>query len=359
MIQTILFFSVISFFITAISLIPIINWAKKNNLTDAPGGRKVHKQPIPVLGGVGIFVGMAVSLFFAKSQFDFSELIFPGVALAALFVVGLFDDLKNLNAKFRMLFQLSLAAGLYFARFKMTGLYGLFGIEELPTYINFILTILTITAIINAYNLIDGVNGLAGSLGFLGAVAFGSVFLYFGELTFSVIAFIFAGSLLGFLKHNFGKAKVFLGDNGSTVLGLMMSLFFIKLINLKSGGVSDYSLLPLGLSIISVPIFDLFRVFIYRLSAGRSFFAADKSHFHHLFLKIGKSHSWIAVFLTTTVALNILFTVATLGQYSVFMSLFIPTLFMFGLVVLARLSKSLTTLKSSEFTRHQMGYHYN
>ena len=147
----------------------------------------------------------------------------------------------------------------------------------------FFLSLFTLTLIINAYNLVDGINGLAGSLGMLSSIVLGIFFLIRGEVFWALIAFNLAASIFAFLQFNFGKASIFMGDNGSTFIGLTIGVLAFQLLNSSPGIVPN---LPLVLSIIAVPVFDLLRVFATRISKGKTPFAGDRTHIHHYALSL-------------------------------------------------------------------------
>jgi UDP-GlcNAc:undecaprenyl-phosphate/decaprenyl-phosphate GlcNAc-1-phosphate transferase len=169
------------------------------------------------------------------------------------------------------------------------------------------LTYLTVIVIINSFNLIDGVDGLAGSLGLMTALIFGSYFYYVGQLPYSILAFILAGSLLGFLIFNHSPARIFMGDTGSLLLGLINSILVIRFISTADNPSSVFQLSSspaIGFAILMVPLFDTIRVFSVRILNRRSPFSPDRNHIHHMLLDKGLSHSAVTY---TCVGLNLLF----------------------------------------------------
>jgi UDP-N-acetylmuramyl pentapeptide phosphotransferase/UDP-N-acetylglucosamine-1-phosphate transferase len=172
--------------------------------------------------------------------------------------------------------------------------------------------------ITNSFNLIDGVDGLAGSLGFLTSIIFGTYFYTIGQLTYAVMAFALAGSLISFLIYNFSPAKIFMGDTGSLLLGLINSILVIKFI--KIAGTSEVSI-PLeaspaiGFAILMLPLFDTLRVFGLRLLDRRSPFSPDRNHIHHFLLDLGLSHRQITLTLvfTNMLFIALAFTLRNLG----------------------------------------------
>ena len=131
------------------------------------------------------------------------------------------DDLKDLSAKYKLAIQIGLASIITLSGIRITSFDGLFGINELPLYSQYTFTILAIVGITNAFNLVDGIDGLAGGLGFMSLLTIGIFLTISGDTQGALIAFALAGGILGFLHYNFSPAKIFMGDTGSLVLGLL------------------------------------------------------------------------------------------------------------------------------------------
>jgi UDP-N-acetylmuramyl pentapeptide phosphotransferase/UDP-N-acetylglucosamine-1-phosphate transferase len=225
-----------------------------------------------------------------------------------IFFMGIKDDILILTATKKFVGQL-IAAGIIikFGGIEINNLYGILGFHALPHTAAFLISLFTIVVITNSFNLIDGVDGLAGSLGLLTSLIFGIYFYYAGQTLYAIMALSLAGSLVGFLIYNFSPARIFMGDTGSLLIGLINSILVIKFINVAS---DPSSLIPLssapvlGFAILIVPLFDTLRVVSIRIINGRSPFWPDRNHIHHLLLDIGLSHKSIAL---TCVAANILF----------------------------------------------------
>jgi UDP-GlcNAc:undecaprenyl-phosphate/decaprenyl-phosphate GlcNAc-1-phosphate transferase len=160
----------------------------------------------------------------------------------------------------------------------------------MPFWLSYFATIFTIIVITNSYNLIDG---LAGSIGFITLLFFGSWFLINGKEHFSFIALSFSGSLLAFLIFNWKPAKIFLGDSGTQIVGLLIALNTVYFIQFNAHLPKEATFkfianigTPLGLLII--PLTDTIRIFLKRTLSGKSFMVADNSHIHHVLLSFGK-----------------------------------------------------------------------
>ena len=190
---------------------------------------------------------------------------------------------------------------------RLTSMYGVFGIGNLPYWPSVALSVLTIILIVNAFNLIDGIDSLAGATGVVANACFAGLFMYMHQYDLAAVSLAMAGALVGFLKFNITPAKIFMGDTGSLLIGLISAVMAIKFIELnkfttmKSPDI--YSAPALSVAILIGPIFDTLRVFVLRLYSGVSPFKADRKHIHHRMLKLGFTHLQAAMIL---VALNLL-----------------------------------------------------
>lgn len=306
--ESIIFSSGLAFLITFFSIPVIIEVAKDKKLFDVPGERKVHNVVIPTLGGLGIFAGFIFATLIGVPPSAVSVLQYLLAAIMIIFFMGIKDDILILTATKKFVGQL-IAAGIIikFGGIEIKDLYGIFGIHSLPPTAAFLISLFTIVVITNSFNLIDGVDGLAGSLGLLTSLIFGIYFYYSGQTLYSIMALSLAGSLVGFLIYNFSPARIFMGDTGSLLIGLINSILVIKFINVASDPSSPIpigSAPALGFAILIVPLFDTLRVVSLRIINRRSPFWPDRNHIHHLLLDIGFSHKTIAL---TCVAANLLF----------------------------------------------------
>jgi len=304
----------LAFLITFFAIPVIIQVAKDKKLFDEPDERKVHKAVIPTLGGLGIFAGFIVATLMGVPKGITTELQYFAAASIVIFFLGMKDDILVLSASKKFIGQL-IAAGILikFGGVQITDMHGFLGINSIPHIASIALSLFTIIVITNSFNLIDGIDGLAGSLGLLTTLIFGSYFFYIGQLAYAVMAFALSGSLVSFLIYNFSPAKIFMGDTGSLLLGLINSILVIKFINL---GGSPGVYMPLaaapaiGFSILMIPLFDTLRVFGLRILDRRSPFSPDRTHVHHFLLDIGFSHKKITL---SCVSLNILFIALAFG----------------------------------------------
>lgn len=288
----------------------LIQVAKLKHLVDAPGdARKIHKRSVPTIGGVVVVFGFLFSALLALpsltipdgGNLDARWLYMMGAAFA-LFYVGLKDDLIGLSPAKKLLVHLVLGTLLLWGGgFRIETFGGLFGIYELPFWISFPFSMFVYIVVVNAINLIDGIDGLAGGYGALAFGAFGAFFWYTGNPVPAVLAISFAGSLLGFLVYNFHPARIFMGDCGSLVLGLVAYTFATELLNTPQHHLplvlSGISLPVLGMSLLAYPLVDTLRVFTLRALDGRSPFSPDKNHLHHRLIMAGYGHRGSSVIL--------------------------------------------------------------
>lgn len=306
--ENIIFSSGLAFLITFFSIPVIIEVAKDKKLFDEPGERKVHNVVIPTLGGLGIFAGFIFATLIGVPPSEASVLQYFIAAFMIIFFMGIKDDILILTATKKFVGQL-IAAGILikFGGIEIKDLYGIMGIHALPPTAAFLITVFTIVVITNSFNLIDGVDGLAGSLGLITSVIFGIYFYFSGQTLYAIMALGLAGSLVGFLIYNFHPARIFMGDTGSLLIGLINSILVIKFINTASDPASAIHLESapaLGFAILIVPLFDTLRVVSLRIINRRSPFWPDRNHIHHFLLDIGFNHKTITF---TCVLANILF----------------------------------------------------
>jgi UDP-N-acetylmuramyl pentapeptide phosphotransferase/UDP-N-acetylglucosamine-1-phosphate transferase len=307
--DNILLSTALAFIITFFAIPVIIQVAKDKKLFDEPDERKVHKTVIPTLGGLGIFAGFIIACLMGTPATLALELQYFVASAVVIFFLGLKDDILVISASKKFVGQLIAAAILInFAGVQITNMHGFLGIYEIPKFGSIFLSLFTIIVITNSFNLIDGVDGLAGSLGFLTTVVFGVYFYYIGQMPYAVMAFAMSGSLLSFLIYNFSPAKIFMGDTGSLLVGLVNAVLVIKFINSTDpGGFQIISSPAIGFAILIVPLFDTLRVFGLRILDRRSPFSPDRNHVHHFLLDLGFSHQKITI---TCVSLNVVFIAA-------------------------------------------------
>lgn len=306
----------ISFLITFLAIPAIIKIADHKKLYDIPDGRKLHTKPIASLGGVGMFCGFFfTALLFIPTQSN-PEFQYFFAAAVVIFFLGLKDDILVITPLKKFLGQVGAAALLiHLGDLRIDSMHGLLGLQQLPEMFSIALSYITIIVVVNAYNLIDGVDGLAGTLGLLTMAVFGSYFYLAGIPAYAILSFAVAGSLAAFLIFNYNPAKIFMGDSGSLMLGLMNSIMVIKFIQVADTPAVAFpveSVVAIAVAILMVPLADTLRVFSIRISQGRSPFSPDRNHIHHLLLDRGLNHRYVTL---CCLLLNIFFiTLAYFGR---------------------------------------------
>jgi len=298
----------IAFSITYLSIPVIIFVANSKKLYDVPDARKIHDAPIPSLGGLAIFAGfvMASIIIIPFSQAtDFQYFI---AAFLVIFFLGLKDDILDISPVKKFIGQV-LAAFLiiYKGNIQIQSMHGFMGIDQLPPMFSIFFTYLTIIVIVNSFNLIDGIDGLAASLALMAVVIFGIYFYEVNMQAYAILSFAAAAALVAFLIFNFHPAKIFMGDTGSLLLGLINAILVIKFINvanLPDVKIPISAAPAVGFSILMIPLLDTLRVFGIRIAHRRSPFSPDRNHIHHLLLDRGMSHRAITL---TLVGVNLFF----------------------------------------------------
>ncbi|HTF29523.1 MAG TPA: MraY family glycosyltransferase, partial [Flavitalea sp.] len=233
-------------------------------------------------------------------------------AAFVIFFLGVKDDILIISPIKKFIGQvLATFLIIYKGGVQIKSMHGFLGIYELPDMFSLLLTYFTIIVIINSFNLIDGIDGLAGSLGLMASTIFGFYFLKIDLYSYSILAFATAGSVAAFLIFNFQPAKIFMGDTGSMLIGLINAILVVKFINVADIGETSFPIEAapaIGFSILMVPLLDTLRVFAIRIVNRRSPFSPDRNHVHHLLLDKGLSHRAITL---TLVSLNFAFIIAT------------------------------------------------
>ncbi len=293
----------ISFAVSFLAIPVIIRVAALKKLYDIPDARKVHQAPIPALGGLGIFAGFSFAALLITNFQETRDVQYFLAASVVIFYLGLKDDIVVISPIKKFIGQV-LAAFIiiYYGNLQISSMHGFLGVNHLPETFSLLFTYLTVIVIINSFNLIDGIDGLAGSLGLLSSSVFGIYFVSIGHTGEAVLAFSLAGSILAFLIFNFQPARIFMGDTGSLLIGLINAILVIRFINIAGQpGVSfPIQAAPaVGFGILMVPLLDTLRVFGIRMFKRRSPFSPDRNHIHHLFLDHGFSHRTVAILLLT------------------------------------------------------------
>lgn len=302
-----------SFFVVLLSTPSLIKVAVLKRLFDEPGDeRKLHTRRIPTVGGIMIFAGTIFSFALwlpIESVHDYIELLrsienfkYIIACILILFFVGIKDDIIGTAPVKKLIAHVIVGMVLVLmADIRLTGLHGIFGITVIPYWASVFLSLFTYIVVVNAFNLIDGVDGLAGGVGMIASLAFGTWFLFSGDIIMATLAFALSGSLLAFLIFNFQPAKIFMGDSGSLSIGLIICVLALKMIEQDTSELknitSDISKPVFAMAVLVYPLFDTLRIFIYRALKGLSPFTADRNHLHHRLIDIGNTHRGTVVWI--------------------------------------------------------------
>ena len=279
----------------------VVRIATSRGLTDNPDARKLQQRPVPVLGGLAVFFGIVVGAGVTSMFFNSHALFTSIVAITVMMYIGVLDDMLGLTPILRLILEfLFIAFVAWMDQVNINDLHGVFGIGMLPVYLSAPLCVIAGLGIINAINMIDGVDGLASGFCIMACAVFGFAFWMSYDGTMAVLAALTAGALIPFFFHNvFGKeSKMFIGDAGSLMMGMIMTIFVMHILDHGSRvsvNFTNMGVVAFVLSVLSVPVFDTLRVMTGRIVRGVSPFHADRSHLHHLFIEMGFSHVGTAV----------------------------------------------------------------
>ncbi|MBS1667877.1 MAG: undecaprenyl/decaprenyl-phosphate alpha-N-acetylglucosaminyl 1-phosphate transferase [Bacteroidetes bacterium] len=352
---------VIAFTITFLAIPVIINVAEMKKLYDLPDGeRKLHHSLITPLGGIGIFAGFVFGCLLTVHFDQAPEFQYFIAASLIIFFLGLKDDILIISAIKKFIGQV-LAAFIiiYYGGVQIKSMHGFLGITQLPEMFSLLLTYFAVIVIINSFNLIDGIDGLAGSLSMLSLSILGFYFLNVNLVPYSILAFSMAGSLMAFLIFNFQPAKIFMGDTGSLLIGLINAILVIKFINVANTPNVKYPISSspaIGFALLMMPLLDTLRVFAIRIFYRRSPFSPDRNHIHHLLLDKGLSHRMITILL---VSINLAVVVLVYLGRSLGCTFLILSViaFFFGFIAILysiRSKPKLVVAKSPSFNREKV-----
>ena len=248
--------------------------------------RRIHKKPMPLMGGLAIFISIIVtSIIFLPMDKTLISIMAGGSIILAS---GIIDDIKGLSPKIKLIFQIAAAIILISGDIKIDALtnpftkssnlipLGGFGIP---------ITIFWVVGITNTLNLIDGLDGLAAGVAMIASLSFLFVSNKFGYISIMVISSTVAGACLGFLPYNFNPAKIFMGDTGALFLGFMLAALSIEGVMKSVATIA----IVVPIIILGVPIFDTTFAIFRRLLNGKSIAEADRGHLHHRLLRVGFS----------------------------------------------------------------------
>ena len=274
---------------------------EKYGIYDFQDARKTHTVKIGFLGGLVIFTSFYLSygiIFpsgYARPEFSHNLVM----SLFAIFILGFADDFLNFNSNRKFFVQFFISTIFIFKSELVINFNEVLYIIPDDYYINFILTIISINVIINSINLIDGSDGVASSIGILASAFFSMIFIANNDMYFATLSLSLSGSLIGFLYYNKPNAKIYLGDSGSTFIGMILSIFMLRFLN--NGSLlfnnDNHLYLKVAFGLLSMPILDMIRVMITRISKRTNPFSGDRNHIHHILADAGITKYYIIYFI--------------------------------------------------------------
>ena len=271
--------------VIVVLLTPVVgNVARILGVVDRPGGRRVHERIVPKLGGLALFFGIIIP---ALALVDFSTEM-RGLLLGATVAtaVGAIDDFRGLVWWEKLAGQIGAAAipvasGIWIDHFTLPFV----GVHELSPWVGKPLTVLWIVGIMNMVNFLDGLDGLAAGVCSISGATFAVIELSLGKPQAAIISAIVFGACLGFLRHNFYPARIFMGDSGAMLLGFVLATVAVEGLLKTAATVALF----FPLLVLAVPIFDTGFVVARRLKYGQPITAPDREHLHYRFLRLGFS----------------------------------------------------------------------
>jgi UDP-GlcNAc:undecaprenyl-phosphate/decaprenyl-phosphate GlcNAc-1-phosphate transferase len=278
-------------FAVVVLLTPAVGgMARRLGVVDEPGGRRVNQLPVPRLGGLALFLGMLVPALAFLHVGPQTRGLLLGAAVAV--TVGIIDDFRGLAWYAKLGGQVAAAAvltasGVWVDRFT----FPFVGIHTLPAAVGIPLTIVWIVAIMNMFNFLDGLDGLAAGVAAIAGFTFCVIALSLGKVDAAVLSAIVFGACVGFLRHNFYPARIFMGDSGALLLGYVLAAVSVQGLLKTAATVALF----FPLLVLAVPIVDTTFVVVRRLKHGERIFEADQAHLHHRFLRRGFSQRRAAI----------------------------------------------------------------
>ncbi|MFT6211522.1 MAG: UDP-GlcNAc:undecaprenyl-phosphate GlcNAc-1-phosphate transferase [Bacteroidia bacterium] len=309
---------VMAFIMVLVLIQPIRRLAKRVGLVDKPNSRKTHQTPVPVIGGILIFIATVSALLLnAEFLLCWEEYRVLLVGTIVLLFLGVIDDRVELGAKLKLIIQIGVAYYVFSSGVKIESLHGVFGVHILPYYVQFILTMVVIIGTVNAFNLTDGIDGLVAGFAIIGLTAFAVLAYLLGQPTLALIFVTVVSSLIVFLRFNLSKkSKIFMGDAGSLILGYVLVVSGIMLIQTSQTTEYENTTILSVIGVLIIPVFDSLRVYRGRIKKGYSPFRADRTHLHHLLLSFQVEH-YVASFVLFCIGIFVLvFTLLTGAFFS-------------------------------------------
>lgn len=297
-------FATLTAFLVGFLVTPIVIFTlHKMKIGDAPGGRRIHKKFIPSMGGIGFVFASFVALYIWGWQNLIPDIRFLLGGISLMFIVGFRDDLVQLKATHKILWQLlSVSLVVILSDIRIQNFHGFLGVEELNLFVSYSFSAFVLLALTNAFNLIDGLDGLAGTSAALALAFLGFWFTTQGLNSYALLSFVFLGAVLAFLFFNWYPAKIFMGDTGSLTLGFVLGALIITFMDHNSALPENeaYKIKPAftaGIVLMILPLYDMGRVFTRRILRGDGPMTPDRCHVHHFLLRMGLKHNQVTLVL--------------------------------------------------------------
>ncbi|MBR5395108.1 MAG: undecaprenyl/decaprenyl-phosphate alpha-N-acetylglucosaminyl 1-phosphate transferase [Bacteroidaceae bacterium] len=299
--------------VTLIGLPLIIKGCRYFEYFDFPDARKVHRKPVPRLGGliflpaavVGLCVASWTSVLTGGEEFVFGvSTVAMTIGGLIIYLIGFIDDRFGMKASHKFVIQTIAALILPLCNLVITDLNGLFGLHQIPFLVGYVLTVMAILTIVNAINLIDGIDGLSSGLCIFILVAYTALLLLHGNPAIASLDAAIVGSLVVFWCFNvFGRVgglKIFMGDAGSLFLGYVCAYMSIKSLMRPIAPVDcGEEQMLISITLLLIPVLDVIRVALQRRLTGHGIFEPDKTHIHHILMNAGLSmHATLACILS-------------------------------------------------------------
>jgi len=294
----IIFVFLVALLVACLAHQPVLRFAKKKRFYDNPEARKLQRNPVPVMGGIVVFLGAIAGSLCYWFKYDCLSIVPVQVAMLIMLVIGGWDDIKNISPSIRIVLEVLVIVALALINnYPVIDLHGLWGVHEISPWVGWPLTVFACVGIINAINMIDGIDGLSSGFCIMAFGFYGLLFFYSHDFVHVALAVSIVGGLIPFFIMNvFGKkSKMFIGDAGTMMLGIafcdmIMAMLAKDSLVAKHLESRNFCLIAFALAVLGIPIFDTLRVMFGRISRGESPFHADKTHLHHAFIDYGFHH---------------------------------------------------------------------
>ena len=280
----------------------VLKFAVKHDILDNPDFRKLQRRPVPVMGGVTVYIGLMVAIVVSFFAMNSGIMAYGLMAMTVMMLVGCWDDVSDLPPTLRFIIEVAVIWVLMYAvKARIDNFHGLWGIHSIGDSLSLPLSLVAGVGIINAINLIDGVNGYSSGYGMMACFFFAAEFFFTGNYSMGTLCVVTGSAVVPFFLHNvFGKSsRMFIGDGGTLMLGTLLALCVFCTLSGKSPSAALESkgigLVAFSLAVLGLPVFDTLRVMTARIVRGFSPFKPDKTHLHHLFIDCGFSHIGTAI----------------------------------------------------------------